>query len=171
MLYEIFDCIITVTILIIVLLIHFTSYSLPNSWSLPPTIHPLLLWVGEGPLGIPPPLAHQISVRLETEPPTKQHTWAEPTSLHICSRCTSWCSCGSQTTGVGGYPKSCWVYVGYVILSIWATLSWPQREDALSEIFNPWSLEPDFIFSRQITEVLQETSSWLMALLQQRSPR
>ena len=38
-------------------------------------------------------------------------------SLNICSSCAAWSSCGSQTTRVGAiYPKSCCLYVGYVLL-------------------------------------------------------
>jgi hypothetical protein len=52
----------------------------------------------------------------ESEPPTKEHTQAGPRTPHSCSRCAAWSSCGSQTTGIRGYPKSCCLYVGYVFL-------------------------------------------------------
>jgi hypothetical protein len=40
--------------------------------------------------------------------------------LNICNRCESSSSCGSQTTrvGVGEYPKSCCLSVGYILRAV-----------------------------------------------------
>ena len=44
-------------------------------------------------------------------------TYSTLQALHICSRCVAQFSCESPNDWRGGYPKSCCLYVGYVLLA------------------------------------------------------
>ena len=44
-------------------------------------------------------------------------TYSTLQALHICSRCVAQFSCESPNDWSGGYPKSCCLYVGYVLLA------------------------------------------------------
>jgi hypothetical protein len=113
----------------------------PNSrWSLGTLMEEL----GEGlqvPKGIGTPHKDQ-QESTNLDPWSSQRVNHQPDNIHgqdltplnhpnIYIRCAAWSSCGSQTTRVGGYPKSCYLSVGYVLLAGLPCLA-SVRKDVLS---------------------------------------